>query len=89
MYSSGGQKSKISLIKLKSRHRQHCIPPGSSREEGLFLSFQIARGCLHLLANSPFYFLQNILPLGGRREVQEEGDIYIYKKHYIYIYIYI
>ena len=50
MYSSGGQKSKISLIKLKSRHRQHCIPPGSSREEGLFLSFQIARGCLHLLA---------------------------------------
>lgn len=57
--SSGGQKSKMRLLKLISRHSQGYILSGVSRVKFIFLLFSMFRDLWHSLALGSFFHLQN------------------------------
>ena len=56
---SGGQKSKMSLLGLKSRYWQGCSFSGGSRRESVFLTFPGSRGRPQSLACGPSLCLQS------------------------------
>lgn len=51
-HSSGDQKSKIGVSRLRSGCLQDCVPPGGFRGESHSLLFLASRGCLHSTGQS-------------------------------------